>query len=63
MEKQIKAFETLMRDENFVQEMENDVMLKVTFNALYNYVKIGNNLLDLPWFNLLKTNNKIKLAA
>lgn len=63
MEKQIKAFETLMRDENFVQEMENDVMLKVTFNALYNYVKKGNNLLDLPWFNLLKTNNKIKLAA
>lgn len=63
MEKQIKAFETLMRDENFVQEMENDVMLKVTFNALYNYVKRGNNLLDLPWFNLLKINNKIKLAA
>lgn len=63
MMKELKALESLLQDENFVQGMENDVMLKVTFNTLYNYVKKGNSLSNLPWFDLAKRKIYFNLAA
>lgn len=63
MMKELKALESLLQDENFVHQLQTDKMLKITYNTLYNYVKKGNSLSNLPWFDLAKRKVYFKLAA
>ena len=57
------AFEAIMNDDLKMQAFTSNPIRHATFLALYDYVKAGHKLTDLPWFsgltNLGKLENEI----
>ena len=49
----VAAFEAIMRDDAKMQAFTRDPIRHATFLALYDYVKAGHKLTDLPWFSSL----------
>lgn len=60
-----EVFETMMKDEAIIRDMKGNPIKEAVFFALYDFVKKGNNLAELPWFAATKfaRNHKEKISA
>lgn len=46
----LNLFENLLSNPETMRKYNSDPVFYATFMALYDYVKAGHNLADLPWF-------------
>lgn len=49
-----EVFEAMMKDEAIIRDVKGNPIKEAVFFALYDFVKKGNNLADLPWFAVTK---------
>jgi hypothetical protein len=49
----IEIFESILRDKEKMKFFESDPVRHATFWGVYDYVKSGNKLSDIPWFSSL----------
>ena len=58
-----ELFNMISSDVNFMTKCEKNPILGATFYALNEYVKAGNELSELPWFNLTKMSSRKNVLA
>jgi hypothetical protein len=47
----VNLFESILRDEERMLCFEQDPIRYAIFMAVYDYVKVGNKLSEIPWFS------------
>lgn len=56
----LNALEHIINDPVRLEQYKQDPLRYASLMAYYNYLKAGNNLLDLPWFSLCKKGEQAK---
>ena len=49
-----KVFEAMLHDSAVMSKMKSSPVKEAVFFALYDFVKQGNELTDVPWFAVTK---------
>ena len=49
-----KVFEAMLHDSDVMSKMKSSPVKEAVFFALYDFVKKGNELADVPWFAMTK---------